>query len=68
MEISNSVYWWKELSVIMKQLPVSGKWTREERERWLRALEAVVDVCIDVRDIPPAEVQEEEKWFGEGLS
>ena len=29
-------------------LPGSGEWTAEERERWLLALTAIVDLLIDV--------------------
>jgi hypothetical protein len=34
----------------MQQLPAEARWTRSKRERWLQALEAAVDLLVEVVD------------------
>lgn len=41
---------------LLGALPDSGTWTAEERVRWLRAVEAMVDLYIRLDETPePAE-------------
>ena len=41
---------YRPISAIIQQLPVSGKWTKSHRSRWLQAMEANVDFLIEVID------------------
>jgi hypothetical protein len=36
------------ISVLVQQLPQSGKWTADKRQRWLTALERNLDLMIEV--------------------
>lgn len=36
------------LAVLMQRLPRDGKWTRPQRDRWLQAVEANLDLLIEV--------------------
>lgn len=38
------------ISAVIQQLPRSGKWTRERRDRWLLTLTAAVDLLFEVAD------------------
>jgi hypothetical protein len=38
------------ISAVIQQLPRSGKWTRERRDRWLLTLTSAVDLLFEVTD------------------
>lgn len=38
------------LQNLIKQLPSTGKWTQARRDKWIKAVEANVDVLIDIVD------------------
>ena len=40
------------VSSIVQQLPKSGQWTAEKRERWINALTSAIDLLIDVNEEP----------------
>ena len=46
------------ISAVIQQLPKSGKWTRERRDRWLLTLTSAVDLLFEVTDDhgDPAEI------------
>jgi hypothetical protein len=39
---------------VIRKLPVEKRWTKRERDKWVRALEANLDLTIDVVDPEPA--------------
>lgn len=40
------------VSSIVQQLPKSGQWTSDKRQRWLDAMTSAIDLLIDVQDDP----------------
>jgi hypothetical protein len=43
------------IAVLMQQLPQSGKWTADKRQRWLTALERNLDLMIEVVENEPVD-------------
>lgn len=41
------------VSSIVQQLPKSGQWTPDKRQRWLDAMTSAIDLLIDVQEEPP---------------
>jgi hypothetical protein len=42
-----------EILAVVRKLPASRRWTQSERSRWLRALEANVDLNIEIEESEP---------------
>ena len=40
------------ISVLLQQLPKDGKWTQKQRDRWMQAMAANIDLLLEVSDEP----------------
>lgn len=38
------------ISALMQQLPKSGKWTKERRDKWIQAVSAGIDLLIEIQE------------------
>jgi hypothetical protein len=52
MRINPSLRWYNDLETLMSRLPdpENPKWTESEKERWLKALQSMLDLLIEVSE------------------
>ncbi len=43
-------YDYRMLSALIQLLPDDGRWTAEERDRWIAALVSVIDLMVDMEE------------------
>ena len=46
------------LVALLDSLPASGEWSHAARDRWLRAMTAMVDLFVEVVESTPATAEE----------
>jgi hypothetical protein len=51
-KINPSLKWYKDLETLMSRLPNpdNPQWTQAEKQRWLTALQSMLDLLIEIRD------------------